>query len=290
SRVLPGLAATRRPGPADLPVTEDLGRRLQHGRGSLFTGDPAARRRTAAALAHLCDGHQSAHLAEGAERDLRPGARSGVHREPSQIRSSQLPVGLLHGSVRQHCPGQIAAAEYRVLRSQPGQRQRLRGSPPGLLPQRAHLLRPGAAGSGGGIVSRGAGSQGISGHRLEGVAALQRPRRSVPGALARPADLSEEGRDMRIERTLRERVDGIVVGASAGGVEALALLLPALPARMAASVFVVVHVPRERPSLLVDIFASRCPVTVREATDKEPVRPATVYFAPPDYHLLVEDE
>jgi len=40
---------------------------------------------------------------------------------------------------------------------------------------------------------------------------------------------------------------------------------------------------------LVDIFASRCPVTVREATDKEPVRPATVYFAPPDYHLLVED-
>jgi len=94
---------------------------------------------------------------------------------------------------------------------------------------------------------------------------------------------------MRTLRTLRERVDGIVVGASAGGVEALALLLPALPARMAASVFVVVHVPRERPSLLVDIFASRCPVTVREATDKEPVRPATVYFAPPDYHLLVED-
>jgi two-component system chemotaxis response regulator CheB len=72
-------------------------------------------------------------------------------------------------------------------------------------------------------------------------------------------------------------------------VDALAVLLPALPASMAASVFVVLHVPRERPSLLVEIFATRCPVTVREATDKDPVCPATVYFAPPDYHLLLED-
>jgi two-component system chemotaxis response regulator CheB len=82
--------------------------------------------------------------------------------------------------------------------------------------------------------------------------------------------------------------DAVVVGASAGGVEALTTLLPALPARCLASVFVVLHLPRERPSLLVEIFESRCALPVREAQDKEPVAPGTVYFAPPDYHLLLD--
>jgi two-component system chemotaxis response regulator CheB len=88
--------------------------------------------------------------------------------------------------------------------------------------------------------------------------------------------------------TLRERIDAIVIGASAGGVEALSVVLPALPARLRAAVFVVLHLPRERPSLLVDIFAAKCRVPVAEAGDKEPVVPGTVYFAPPDYHLLVD--
>lgn len=88
--------------------------------------------------------------------------------------------------------------------------------------------------------------------------------------------------------TLRERIDAIVIGASAGGVEALSVVLPALPARLRAAVFVVLHLPRERPSLLVDIFAAKCRVPVVEAGDKEPVVPGTVTFAPPDYHLLVD--
>jgi two-component system chemotaxis response regulator CheB len=87
---------------------------------------------------------------------------------------------------------------------------------------------------------------------------------------------------------LRGRVDGVVIGASAGGVEALSLLLPSLPGGVAASVFVVLHVPRERPSRLVELFAPRCALPVREAEDKAPVQPGTVYFAPPDYHLLLE--
>jgi two-component system chemotaxis response regulator CheB len=89
-------------------------------------------------------------------------------------------------------------------------------------------------------------------------------------------------------RTLAGTVDAIVVGASAGGVEALSVLLRALPADMAASMFVVLHVPRGRPSLLVDVFQPICAVAVREAFDKEPVQSGTVYFAPPDYHLLIE--
>lgn len=83
-------------------------------------------------------------------------------------------------------------------------------------------------------------------------------------------------------------VDAIVIGTSAGGVEALSVLLPALPAALRAAVFIVLHLPRERPSLLVEIFAPKCALPVREAQDKEPVQPGTVYFAPPDYHLLLD--
>jgi two-component system chemotaxis response regulator CheB len=90
--------------------------------------------------------------------------------------------------------------------------------------------------------------------------------------------------------TLRTRIEGVVIGASAGGVEALAVLLPALPASLRAAVFIVLHLPRERPSLLVEIFQKRCVVPIREADDKEPVAPGTVYFAPPDYHMLVEKD
>jgi two-component system chemotaxis response regulator CheB len=85
-----------------------------------------------------------------------------------------------------------------------------------------------------------------------------------------------------------DRIDAVVVGASAGGVEALSILLPALPARLRAAMLIVMHLPRERASLLAEIFGPKCPRPVREAQDKEPVEPGTVYFAPPDYHLLVD--
>ncbi|WP_050478307.1 chemotaxis protein CheB [Herbaspirillum rhizosphaerae] len=87
---------------------------------------------------------------------------------------------------------------------------------------------------------------------------------------------------------LERRIAAIVIGASAGGVEALSTLLPALPRGAAAATFVVLHLPRERPSLLVDIFTPKCVQPVREAQDKEPVEAGTIYFAPPDYHLLID--
>ena len=81
----------------------------------------------------------------------------------------------------------------------------------------------------------------------------------------------------------------VVIGGSAGSVEALSVLLPALPAGLQAAVLVVLHLPRNRPSLLCNIFRSRCALPLREAEDKEPIVPGTVYFAPLDYHLLVDD-
>jgi two-component system, chemotaxis family, protein-glutamate methylesterase/glutaminase len=94
---------------------------------------------------------------------------------------------------------------------------------------------------------------------------------------------------MRTAPSLERPIAAVVIGASAGGVEALSVLLPALPATLRVPVFVVLHLPRERPSLLVDIFTPRCTRPVREADDKEPVEAGTVYFAAPDYHLLLEE-
>ena len=88
--------------------------------------------------------------------------------------------------------------------------------------------------------------------------------------------------------SLAGRIDAVVMGASAGGIQALSVLLPALPPSLRAPVFIVLHLPRDKPSLLTDIFSRKCAVPVREAEDKEPVVPGTVYFAPANYHLLLE--
>ena len=93
---------------------------------------------------------------------------------------------------------------------------------------------------------------------------------------------------MSAAATLAGRVDAVVIGASAGGVQALSQLLPAFRHGTRAPVFVVLHLPRDRPSLLAQIFGPKCALPVREAEDKEPVEAGTVYLAPPDYHLLVD--
>lgn len=80
----------------------------------------------------------------------------------------------------------------------------------------------------------------------------------------------------------------MVIGTSAGGIEALGHLLPALDAHSRAAVLVVVHMPRQRPSLLQELFHSRCALPVLQAEDKQPMEPGHIYFAPPDYHLLVD--
>lgn len=80
----------------------------------------------------------------------------------------------------------------------------------------------------------------------------------------------------------------IVIGGSAGSLEVLSQVLPALAGQLDAAVVVALHLPREQPSLLCDIFRHRCALDVREAQDKEPLTAGQIFFAPPDYHLLVD--
>lgn len=79
----------------------------------------------------------------------------------------------------------------------------------------------------------------------------------------------------------------VVIGASAGAVQALSAILPRLPADYPLPILVVVHVP-DSPSGLTTLFASKSAIAIREPEDKEPIAPGTVYLAPPGYHLLVE--
>jgi two-component system, chemotaxis family, protein-glutamate methylesterase/glutaminase len=80
----------------------------------------------------------------------------------------------------------------------------------------------------------------------------------------------------------------VVVGASAGGVEALQVLMRGLPADFPAPVLVVLHIPPHSPSQLPAVLAHAGVLPVTPARDGEVLRGGHVYVAPPDRHLLVE--
>jgi two-component system, chemotaxis family, protein-glutamate methylesterase/glutaminase len=86
---------------------------------------------------------------------------------------------------------------------------------------------------------------------------------------------------------LSER-DIIVVGASAGGVEAVAALVEALPRDLPAAVFVVVHFPPHVTSVLPRILTRRGGMAAIHPEDGDPIELGCVYVAPPDRHLLLE--
>ena len=87
-----------------------------------------------------------------------------------------------------------------------------------------------------------------------------------------------------------DAIEAIVIGASAGGVEALTHVLPALPADFRPAVLIVVHVRSDAPSLLPGLFSARCKLPVVEPDDKDDIAGGTIYVAPPGYHMLVEPD
>lgn len=84
--------------------------------------------------------------------------------------------------------------------------------------------------------------------------------------------------------------DVVVVGASAGGVEALRAMVAGLPADLPAAILVVLHLPAGGTSALPEILARVCPLSVAGGRDGEPLRTGHVYVARPDHHLLTVDE
>ncbi len=82
--------------------------------------------------------------------------------------------------------------------------------------------------------------------------------------------------------------EAIVIGTSAGGMEALKAILPALPKSFSLPIIVVQHVAYSSSSYLVESLERDCQIKVKEVEDKEDIQIGTAYFAPPGYHVLVE--
>jgi two-component system chemotaxis response regulator CheB len=81
--------------------------------------------------------------------------------------------------------------------------------------------------------------------------------------------------------------DVVLIGASAGGVEALSSLVAKLSPDLDASIFVVVHLPVTAYSVLPQILNRRGPIPAVHATDGMKIEKGRIYVAPPDFHLMV---
>jgi two-component system chemotaxis response regulator CheB len=82
--------------------------------------------------------------------------------------------------------------------------------------------------------------------------------------------------------------DIIVIGASAGGVEALSQLVAGLPQNLPAAIFVVIHISPHGKSVLPNILSRKGKLPASHAIDGEAIAQRHIYIAPPDYHLLVK--
>jgi two-component system chemotaxis response regulator CheB len=80
----------------------------------------------------------------------------------------------------------------------------------------------------------------------------------------------------------------VVIGVSAGGLDALGKLLPALPASFPLPILIVQHRRADSDDYLSKSLDRDCAITVKEAEEKEALRGGTAYLAPANYHLLVE--
>lgn len=82
--------------------------------------------------------------------------------------------------------------------------------------------------------------------------------------------------------------DIIVIGASAGGLEALRVLVGGLPPDFAASLFVVLHTSPQSPGMLPGILERAGKLPAISPRDRERIQPRHIYVAPPDHHLVIE--
>jgi len=80
----------------------------------------------------------------------------------------------------------------------------------------------------------------------------------------------------------------VVIGASAGGTNALQQILPRLPANFPIPIIIAQHLHPLQDGAAIIHYSGGSPLTVKDADEKESIRPGFVYFAPPNYHLLVE--
>ena len=83
-------------------------------------------------------------------------------------------------------------------------------------------------------------------------------------------------------------IDMVVIGTSAGGVDALMKILPAFRKPSHLAVVVVIHLPPKGHNLIPSLLAPDCDFSIKEAESGEKIEKETIYIAPPNYHLCLE--
>jgi two-component system chemotaxis response regulator CheB len=94
----------------------------------------------------------------------------------------------------------------------------------------------------------------------------------------------------RIPTLAKREIDAVVIGGSAGGLEAMMRMLTGLPSGFRLPLIALLHLPGDGDSKLADVFGARLAIPVEEAVDKTRIAPGTLYIAPGGYHLLVEQD
>ncbi|RZK70050.1 MAG: chemotaxis protein CheB, partial [Pedobacter sp.] len=82
--------------------------------------------------------------------------------------------------------------------------------------------------------------------------------------------------------------EALVIGGSAGSLEVLLKALPVLDVTLTFPIIIVIHRKHGADSLLPDLLSSRTRLRVKEIDEKEAIIAGTIYIAPSDYHLLIE--
>jgi len=82
----------------------------------------------------------------------------------------------------------------------------------------------------------------------------------------------------------------IVIGVSTGGLKAIKAILSVLPSEFALSIIIVMHRHKETDGYLERSLDDGCKMHVKQADEKEEIKAGIVYVAPPNYHLLIEDD
>ena len=88
---------------------------------------------------------------------------------------------------------------------------------------------------------------------------------------------------------MANRFDAIVMGGSAGAMKAMSVLLPYFPEKYTLPVIVALHLHPRQNRYFLEHFNKLCALNVKEADEKENIQPGYIYFAPPNYHLLIEN-
>lgn len=86
------------------------------------------------------------------------------------------------------------------------------------------------------------------------------------------------------------KCNALVFGGSAGSLEVLMKVLPAIDLRLSFPIIIVIHRKQGTDSLLSDLLSTKTKLRVKEVEEKEAVEPGTIYVAPADYHLLIEND